>query len=1463
MISIFFDAITRLSLRFRWVTVGLSLAIMALGVWAMTQLNLELLPRIEFPQTVVVVQWPDAESADQFLQEVTIPLENALGPEAIPGVVNVESTTSAGFAFIVVRNDFGLNQDVILQNIEEGVAAAGLPETAVPQVLNFSLSDLPVVVASVSSANLTLPELKALVQNEIQPQLEEVARVSQVTTSGGQELPQETAVATAPEPPASEPTPTPEPSPTADPNRLPLVVVQGARAFGLDVTYASDVTPEVLAGLQGSDEDVLYVLGLIPQETLRYAPLETIALLPVEFMATLDPEIVAELDALAADLGGVGQYTVAEVNALLRGEELPAEGLEGDATPEAEIVADPLPEFVPVPLPETWVAGAAQLGQSITDTGDITVEFMTAIVGVAPEQLAELTPEMWRALDPEVTAVALKQAADTLEPDLLVQLRAIQRASQGKPADPVALPESWTAGAQTLGITLKSTADITIQMLGLLAENAPMLLADLTPEMLLALPPDASQVLPDAYVEALDAGLRQTLTYMNVAATRFAASQAVKGEVPDEEDDGRLPDLLIQGASMAGLTIEFPQDITPEMMRLFAGLGEQGVQALALLTPDNLRLLQPEVIALLPAVYIDTLDAGLRAELDELAAAFGGAGALAQAEAAEAAAMSADAPALGGVWAMTGPNGEEPLFKTAADFINNPFAPTAAALLNSIPTQSQDPVRSVGDLTVEVMAYLAENEEGFVANLEMPFLELLSPDVITYYLETYPDAFDAEVTARLAAIARGEAEVFVPEASVTRTDGNPSVLVSIYKDGDANTVEVAHAVFDLLAAYEATNPGVETNLVFEQATFIEDSVRGVSREGALGAGFAVVVILLFLSGQVKGKFKLSWRATLVTAVSIPLSIFTAFLLMRLVPVVGTWLQDLLTAGENGILTFLARLFPTSVSLNIMTLSGMTVAIGRVVDDSIVVLENSYRYIQKGYDPKEAVLEGTREVAVAIFSATVTTIAVFLPLGLIGGLIGSFFLPFGLTVTYALAASFVVSITVVPALTYLLIRQKHIPEETETTMQRWYTPSLEWALRHRFVTMMIATVIFLGSLFLLGQLPQSFIPAIGEPTINVTVNLPGGTMMVETDAVVAAFETAVADLSGIETVQTEIGSAGGVEAFFGGGGVTQNVANLTISVADQDDLTDLTLAVRQQAAETFGAENVVVSAASQTGFGGFSLILTGEDLDKLRAVAGDVKAALADVDVDGDGVPDIVNVTSNVEGDAGGDDTIIRVDGRSAISFSADLETQNTLGVTAAAKDAVAAVDTLPPGVEISEGFESEQQVEGFRSMITAIGYSVIIVYLIMALTFRSLVHPFTILFSLPFALVGAALALFLTNSVLGISAMIGLMMLVGIVVTNGIVLMELVQQLRKKGENAYTALVQGGRTRLRPIWMTALTAVLALIPLAASQEAGAIIASELARAVMGGLLVSTLLTLIVVPVVYSLLDDLAGKLRRK
>jgi HAE1 family hydrophobic/amphiphilic exporter-1 len=1223
-----------------------------------------------------------------------------------------------------------------------------------------------------------------------------------------------------------------------------------AGAAGFELSTTADINPEAMSALSGGAPQLLDDLD---SETLLSFSPEVLATLPEAYVSGLDEGLQDTLVVIAFRAGEA-------------------------ANPDSDsgMVAAQEPQIEPLPLPELWVEAAAQAGQTLETTADLTPEVVGLLTDMAPQMLSELEPAAWRVVAPESLAVAIPVLSDQLNEEVLGQLEAIIVAGQGDLPEPAPLPDSWVQLAGAAGFDLETTADVTPEAIPLLVANAPQLLDDLDQAAILAFTPEVLAALPEEYLNGLDDGLQETLAIVAVYQIEARAAEAEAEEEAVQEptatpDPARLPDVLIQGAQSFGVEIEYAYDIEPEFMRQIATLGPQGNQVLAMLSDDNLRALQPEVIALLPSDFVDALDEALRAELDDLAAEYGGAGQLALDEAEAAAAEPElelpEAPALSGPWIEPGPDGEPSQFQTAADLIDNPFVPGAATLLNFFPDspQIENPVPWMAALTPEVLDYLAQNEEGFVANLSPVILEMMSPEALTFLLENYGDQFDVEVAQRLEGIAAGTVTAFIPEASVTRTDGNPGVVLNLFKDGDANTVEVAHRVFDELDAFQSENPEVLFKLVFEQATFIEDSIEGVSREGILGAIFAIVVVLIFLSGRVNGRYKLSWRATLVVGVSIPLSVFTAFLLMRVVPsTVGSWLDTL--AKDTGIeaFHFFARLFPTSVTLNIMTLSGLTVAVGRVVDDSIVVLENTYRYIQEGDDPKTSAREGTREVAIAIFSSTLTTVAVFLPLGLLGGLIGSFFLPFGLTVTYALAASFFVAISVVPALAYLLIRKDQIPEERETGLQRRYTPILEWALRHRLITMVMATAIFVLSLFLLQTLPQSFIPEIGEPTVNVTVDLPNGTQMVETDEMVSDFEQSVLAMAGVETIQSEIGSGGGFEAFFGGGGITQNVANVTVSVEMQDELDTLTDEVRQAAEEIFGVDNVTVSAASQTGLGGFSLIVTGESMEQLAPVVEDVKAALASLDENEDGEPDLRNVSSSLdETVVDGNQTIIRIDGSPAVSFSAETNTTDTIGVTAVAKQAVLELSTLPDGANVTEGFESEQQTQGFQDMVRAIMYSIVIVYIILALTFRSLIHPFTILLSLPFALVGAALALWLSGSVLGISAMIGLMMLVGVVVTNAIVLLELVQQLREKGYVTYDALVVGGRTRIRPIWMTALAAALALVPLAISQESGAIIASELAIVVIGGLIVSTALTLLVVPVVYSLFDSVSNKLRRQ
>jgi HAE1 family hydrophobic/amphiphilic exporter-1 len=275
--------------------------------------------------------------------------------------------------------------------------------------------------------------------------------------------------------------------------------------------------------------------------------------------------------------------------------------------------------------------------------------------------------------------------------------------------------------------------------------------------------------------------------------------------------------------------------------------------------------------------------------------------------------------------------------------------------------------------------------------------------------------------------------------------------------------------------------------------------------------------------------------------------------------------------------------------------------------------------------------------------------------------------------------------------------------------------------------------------------------------------------------------------------------------------------------------------------------MIVSGGTLSGsaFGGFALVVSGDPV-LLEDFDSQALAKLEEVE-------GLANVSSNL-GDV---ESILRVDGQSAVRYIGELETADTLGVSAAAKTELEGI--APAGLTVSEGFETRQQTEGFQQAVRAVLVSILAVYLVMVITFGSFVHPFAILFSLPLALIGAAVALWLTDRVVGIPVLIGLMMLVGIVVTNAIVLMTRVQVNRKlRGMPTSEALVEGGRTRLRPILMTAIAAILALLPLALGLTEGAIIASELATVVIGGLLTSTLLTLLVVPVMYSLVDRLAG-----
>ncbi len=769
-----------------------------------------------------------------------------------------------------------------------------------------------------------------------------------------------------------------------------------------------------------------------------------------------------------------------------------------------------------------------------------------------------------------------------------------------------------------------------------------------------------------------------------------------------------------------------------------------------------------------------------------------------------------------------------------------------------------------------------------------------------------------------------------PVTGISRVNGQPSLTIAVTKTPDGNTVEVSHVVQDLLPSLaEDIGSNTAFTIVFDQAPFIEQSIESLTTEGLLGLVFAVIVILVFL---------VSIRSTLVTAISIPASVLITFI-------------GLLAAGYT---------------LNILTLGALTIAIGRVVDDSIVVIENIKRHLSFTPDRMSAILAAVREVSGAVTASTVTTVAVFLPLVLVGDITGELFRPFALTVTIALAASLFVALTIVPVLAYWFLRPskragnpvaagfvgegtvaegEHSDGTTAPTrrarragadvlthaeppsrLQRGYLPVIAWTLRRPVVTILAALLVLAGTAALVPSMKTNFIGGSGQNTLTVTQDLPAGTSLEAQDAAATRVEDALLDVEGVDTVQVSIGGGDSIRAaFLGGGGITFSLT--TDPDADQDALQ---ADVRAAATGLDDVGEITVSGAG-SGFASsdIEVDITANGQDDLSAAAEDVLAAVRDLDVVAQASSNLavtqpylaVRVDREAAAAAGLSEIAVggivteaklpaaigsvvidednlniyianpqapatvqelrdfsiptpaglvplsslasveQVDGPAAITTTEGFRsasvsvTPNSDDVGTASARVQEAVDglELPGSANATLGGVTAQQGDAFSQLFIALLAAILIVYIVMVATFRSLVQPLLLLISVPFAATGAILLQVLTGIPLGVPSIIGVLMLIGIVVTNAIVLVDLINQYRTRGRPLREAIVEGASRRLRPILMTALATVFALLPLGLGiTGSGGFISQPLAIVVIGGLLSSTVLTLVVLPVVYYL-----------
>ena len=739
-------------------------------------------------------------------------------------------------------------------------------------------------------------------------------------------------------------------------------------------------------------------------------------------------------------------------------------------------------------------------------------------------------------------------------------------------------------------------------------------------------------------------------------------------------------------------------------------------------------------------------------------------------------------------------------------------------------------------------------------------------------------------------------------------NGNSAVSLTIQKQSGANTVAVAKEVAEELDVLrEDLGESVTIAVPVDNSTFIQHSINDVHFDLVFGAFLAVLIIMLFLR---------DWRATFISALALPTSVIAT---IAFINVMG-------------------------FTFNLMTMLALTLSIGILIDDAIVVIENIHRHLEMGKSPMQAALDGTSEIGLAVLAITASIVAVFVPVATMQGIIGRFFFQFGMTVAFSVSVSLFVAFTLTPMLSARMLRESHgenvVGQAIESALGKLdaaYRWLIQRALRHQIVVLLVAVGSFVGALGLAGIIPTEFVPAEDRGEFRVYVDMPTGTRLEETMDVVDDVAADIREVPGVELTFGTIG--GGAQGDVSQGSIHVEMVSSDERSFSQDDAMQY---VRTILADYKGPD-LAVEPVGNVGGGGaqrqgdVQYLLLGDDFDKLDDTANEIIAELEErsgyVDVDksssagkpevrvqvnreraadlhvpiatvgaairmlyaGEKVSEVatdgerydarvrmmenfrddpskildlsvrattgqlVPLSNIVTVDTGtGPSKIERYNRQRQVTVLANLENK-ALG-TATQEIETLAEDIAPPGVEPQISGQAGDLEETVGYMLEALLLAVILIFLILAAQFESFLHPLTIMLSLPLSLIGALGALALSGMTLNIFTMIGFIMLMGLVTKNAVLLVDYTNVLREEhGMERFEALVEAGTVRLRPILMTTAAMIGGMMPVALALSAGGEQRAPMAVAVIGGLITSTLLTLVVVPVAYQLLDRLAER----